>query len=232
MASKSKEFRIVVDGDGVDLYFKTPNHNELTMIDLEYRRIHSLALRHEVMSEAEARKQHKSMNAWSDEDEKELQQIGIQIAALEHAISNPADDAKPEQLDKCVAQISELRGKFLEKINTKTELFSNTAEGMATEQKMHKFVELCLLRVSDDRRFFDSMEQYEKFAEEHRDELSEIYKQAFFYEFGMPEDITANWPEVKYLKNRREALEKQAQEESEKTTEKKAKKRAKRPKTK
>jgi len=210
-----KVFKVTISETEKEFYFKNPSQEEMLALDLEYRKIFAKCLRAGVMSEAETKKLAEKSNAWSSEDEQQVSAFAIDIAALELVVKNEKGIYKEEDISKAVTDLSNKRSKMIEKINEKVGLFSNTAEGLANQQRMHKFAELCLVDNSDNSRFFDSCDSYKLFAENERDSLSEIYKNAYYFEYGEPSKLIEEWPEVKYLKDKVSALSEEAKKASE-----------------
>lgn len=198
--SKSNEFKVTTGEGDINLYFKRPNVDQLQVIDLEYRRIFTLAIKQKVMAEAEARKVYKSTGAWTQNDEEDLARNADDVAKLSRLLEEDKNSSKKNGL-KMVEKLAELRADLLRRISERTDLFYNTAEGLANEQRMHKFIELCCHRSNVKEKFFEGREDYRNFSVEYREVLSEIYKQAYYFEYGMPDDISDTWAEVKWLKN-------------------------------
>jgi hypothetical protein len=168
---KSNKFTVKIKDKEVDLYFKRPTHSELFEIDLIYRKVYSEALRAGVITDAEAGKTYKKTNAWTEEDEKQITNYTTQIVMEERKLEDEKKTKKEKE--KVIDNLIELRRKLMELITTKTQLFNNTAEGLASEQKMHKFIQLCCW-TEDDEKFFESEEHYQNFVSEHTDELADM----------------------------------------------------------
>lgn len=208
---KGKEFTIVIDGEETTLFFKRPTHAELLEIDMTYRKIYASAVRSGLMVEREAKNVFKGSGAWNKENEDSIRSISVQIALLEKTIND--DALKDEDRMKAVEKISALRAELFELIGERTNMFSNTAEGLANEQRMHKFAELCCFDKTTNQPYFNDYEAYQKFVSEHATELSEIYKQGYLFEYALPEDITESWSEIKYLKKVAERANKEEKQE-------------------
>lgn len=201
-----KEFKVTIDNKDVLLYFKHPTQEEIFKLDLVYRVAFANAMRQGVMCEAEARKVFKESGAWTSEDENKINMLTLKIAQLETIVkaflqgSNP-EEKNEDDINNMVTELMTLRNDHLTLIGTRTSLFRQTAEGAADEQRMHKFVELCCYRSEDEEKLFGSHDEYINFLMEQHDAESEIYKQAYMFEYGLPEDISAGWAEVEWLKH-------------------------------
>ena len=126
-------------------------------------------------------------------------EIGIFEQIVEEANNGESKLSRDDIMAK-VNSLTDLRNKLMNKIGLKVEIISQSAEGLANQQRMHKFTELCCVEANTNKRIFESASDYATFALNHRDVLSEIYKQAYFTEYGDPSRMSENWAEVKYLK--------------------------------
>jgi len=216
--AKANVFTVEIDNKNVDLYFKRPSQVELFEIDLTYRKIYSEALRHGVMTESEAKKLFKSSNAWTKEDEDKISDMSLRIANAQRVLEATKHQEKSGVLS-LITQITEMRNELVNHITQRTTMFSNTAEGIANEQRMHKVVELCLCQKEDNDHYFETTESYKKFVETHPDELSEIYKQAWLFEYSIPENTSESYPEIQVLREltEKEIAEAQAEEAAKQT---------------
>ena len=199
---KNKEFTIDIDGKAVKVYIKKPNYAETKEIDLQYRKIYSEAVRMGIMTKPEALKQHAKTGTWTNDDENIIMAMQIEIVDLEDKIKGDKK-LQDEDCEDIVLNLVQKRNAFLSKVNTKTELLASTAEEIATDQKIYRFVELCL-RKSDGSKFFENREAYEKFMEDYPDQFSYIFKMAYYFNFNVDDDFGATWPEVIWLKNKAE----------------------------
>jgi len=210
---KGKVFKVKVEDKEIELCFRGPTQEELLAIDLEYRKIFSHCLREGVACEAETKKIVHKNNVWTKDDEDSIGKTSVEIGLLENIAEDYLSGKTPEdeKTEKTFTALSEKRAQLMALIGQKVEIFSKTAEGLANEQKMHKFVQFCCIK-NDNSRFFNSHEEYVNFARENPDVLSEIYKQSYMYEYGNPLESMENWTEVKWVKKKLEQAEKQTQE--------------------
>ncbi len=200
MAPKvGKEFTVKMNDADVVLFFKRPNQEELFEIDLQYRKIYSEALRNGVMTEAEAKKLLKKNNSWGKEDEDRISSLAFDIAQNQRILEGFKDRPK-EQILELINKITGLRSDLFDLISQRTSMLTNAAEGIANEQRIHKLIEICLINKATEEPYFADMGQYKEFASSHVDELSQIYRQAWMFEYGATEDSMENYPEIKVLK--------------------------------
>jgi hypothetical protein len=217
MESKSREFTIKVNGQDTTVFFVRPTVSELMQIDMEYRRIYSEAVRTGIMAEAEARKIFRKSGAWDKSDEDKISNLSLAVA---QSLAQLTDKLSSEEGVKLATQINTMRGELMGLIGQRIELFANTAEGIANENRIHKLIELCCVRADTKEKFFDSRDGYELFVQSNKDTLSSIFREAYAFEYGQVEEAMAEWPEVKYLRNLAdvEAKKEAAKKEEEKET--------------
>lgn len=211
---KVKHFTIEIDNKNVELYFKPPTQDEVLQIDMEYRRIYSIAVRNDIITQAEAIKQYRKSGAWSKDDESEVADLMFNLTLLESVINDDKKDI--EERRKSAQDAASLRAELLDKMNVKTSLFDHTAESMAEKQKLHKFILLCTCNKEDDELYFSDGESYQNFLNENPDAGSELYREAYFYDYNLSQDISESWAEVKFLKDQaKEEIESEKEKEKE-----------------
>ena len=193
-----KIFKIKNKEKELSLYFKAPTHEEVMIIDMEYRKIYSIAVRNDVITKAEAIKQYKKSGAWTKEDDTEVGDLMLKLSLLETVIKDKNKD-KTERREAAL-KAANIRSDLLQKMDIRTSLFEHTAEYMAEQQKLHKFIILCTCKEEDDERLFDTKEEYQDFLNEYPVLGSSLYKEAYFYDYELPEDISESWAEVQFLR--------------------------------
>ena len=128
MAEK-KSFKLTTEDSELDLYFKPPTHEEVMLIDIEFRRIYSLAVRNDVITKAEAIKQYTKTGAWSKDDDNEVADTMLKLTLLESVIKDK--EKKLTERRDAALKAANLRSDLLQKMNVRTGLFDHTAESMA-----------------------------------------------------------------------------------------------------
>jgi hypothetical protein len=204
--SNGKEFSIKLDGKEYTVFIRRPNQQELFEIDLAYRKAMTQLLKAGVMTRFKAAKLFEVEETWTDQDEKELQNLSILIAQNANILDQDKDKNDHEDNMKIVNRITELRAKQLALIARKNSLFDNCAERQAEEQKMHAFARLCCTRKDTNHRLFDSDEQYQDFLTNNVESASIIFAETYSYEYGVDvHSISDEWSEVKYLNDTNKA---------------------------
>ncbi len=194
----------------MELYFLPPTHEELLAIDMEYRKIYSMAVRESVITNAEALKRYKTSGAWEKEDENSITDFIFKLKLLETVITDEKEDNKKRK--ESAFEATQVRADLLQKMNIRTGLFDHTAESMAEEQKIHKYILLCCRTVEDDERLFDSREEQQQFSNDNNEIMSTIYRKAYFFVYNLSDDISADWAEVQFMKTVADEIKKEAEE--------------------
>ena len=192
--------KIKIEGQEAEVKFGEPNQSQIFELDKFYRKIFSECIREGIMTEAEAKKRFNESGAWTKDEESQIQ-ILIQKIAFHSASLQTLTEINDESTD-IITAIQEDRAELFELIGRKTELLSNTAEGMANEQKVFKYISLCLCS-EDGTSLFSGQEELEKYSTENRDDFSEIVQEAYCLVYGIDndKDITEDWAEVQFLSN-------------------------------
>ncbi len=212
----SKEFPVTIDSRDVNLLFRRPDQEELFQLDKQYRRIFSEAIKEGIVTELQARKIFKENGTWTDDDTRKIREAGAALARLTmvlKAVENPED---PEAIELFL-NVTELRAQLNARLFEQQEAFSQTAEGLAAEQKMHLFIALCCIDKETDERYFESFDQYKLFVRTHPDQMAEIHKEAYFFEYRLPEDIAEDWGEIQFAKRFEKHVKDKAEQDARET---------------
>lgn len=215
--------KITIEGTKTEAKFAEPKQSQIFELDKFYRKIFSECIREGIMTEAEAKKRFNESGAWTKDEESQIQ-ILIQKIAFHSASLQTLTEINDESTD-IITAIQEDRAELFELIGRKTELLSNTAEGMANEQKVFKYISLCLCS-EDGTSLFSGQEELEKYSTENRDDFSEIVQEAYCLVYGIDndKDITEDWAEVQFLSNVSEDKEPKKKSPKKKSPKKKTQK--------
>lgn len=194
---QSRSFILEIENSEVSLCFRRPNQDDLFEVDKTYRKIYSAAILEGIMTEIQARRVHAESGTWTELHDREIREIAQNIAQLE-VVLRASDPTDPEAL-KLASNLNTLRAQMMSRIGDKQELFANTAEGLATEQKMHTFIERCCVYKDSGERFFTNLIAYKEFVADDPDQMSLIHKEAYFYEYRLPEEIARDWAEIEFV---------------------------------
>ena len=216
-----KTFKVKIGELDRELSFKAPGQKDLFSMDLEYRRIYAEALRAGAMTEAEAKASFEKSGAWTKEKAKKIDAIAIQVALLEKQLEATPDKERTKK-EKIATDLLESRAEMFELVAQRTSLFDSTAEQFASDQRLHKFIQLCCKDVKDQNIIFEKEFNYETFITEHPDAMTEIYKQAYYFDLDFDESTAGkDWAEVEYLRELNMEEDKKATATKKKTARKK-----------
>lgn len=191
-----------------------PSQSQIFELDKFYRKVFSECIREGIMTEAEAKKRFEESGAWTKSDESEIQKL-MNLVAFDSAMLSQREDLDDDTAD-LIEKIQQNRSNLFELISRKTELLSNTAEGMSNEQKVFQYMLLCL-RDEDGKRVFLSKEEIEEFSKTNPEELSVLAENAYAKVYGIEEDrdITEDWAEVRFMSKMSDKQEEKEEESSE-----------------
>lgn len=191
-----------------------PSQSQIFELDKFYRKVFSECIREGIMTEAEAKKRFEESGAWTKSDESEIQKL-MNLVAFDSAMLSQREDLDDDTAD-LIEKIQQNRSSLFELISRKTELLSNTAEGMSNEQKVFQYMLLCL-RDEDGKRVFLSKEEIEEFSKTNPEELSVLAENAYAKVYGIEEDrdITEDWAEVRFMSKMSDKQEEKEEESSE-----------------
>lgn len=206
MAKKlSNTFEVQLDGseETKKFAFKYANYKEVMALDLEYRRAFSEAVRNGVMTNAESIKAMRKTGAWTDEDDAEINQAVLELADLEVKLTDRK--GTDDELDEISRTLTKKRNDILITMNKKSELFENTAEGVADQCRVYKMIYYCL--VDDDgSKVFSSEDEFEEFTEKYPVAISFMYRKAYFFQYNINERGADDWAEVQYMREKAKKL--------------------------
>lgn len=191
---------ININGESLDVKFAEPNQSQIFELDRFYRKIFSECIREGIMTEAEAKKRFDSSGAWTEADDSEIQVLIQKLAFNSSKLTEMSE--LNEEATELIEKIQKDRSRMFDLISSKTELLSNTAEGMANEQKVFKYISLCLCN-EEGKSLFAGQEDLEQYAADNRDDFSELVQKAYaiVYDIDSDRDITEDWAEVQFFSN-------------------------------
>ncbi len=189
---------IIINGESLEVKLVSPKQSQVFELDKFYRMIFSECIRGGIMSEAEAKKRHEESGAWTKEDDKRIEDL-IKMIAFNSARLSDHAELTEDTADIC-ASIQDDRSTMFDLISRRTDLMSNTAEGMANEQRVFKYVSLCLC-TEEGYPIFSTEKELEDFSESDPEGFSSVMTNAYAEIYGLDKDanITEGWAEVEFL---------------------------------
>lgn len=211
-----KQFKVTLDGteDERTYSFKRANYKVVMALDMEYRKAFSASVRAGIMTTAEAAKQMQESGAWTDKENQDVAEQMVEISTMEDDLRTRQKDpeADRKEMDELAKTLVRTRHEVYSKINEKSNLFENTAEGVADQHRTYKFIYFCLVDEKG-TAVFDNEEELEEFTEKYPEAISFIYRNAYFHHYGLDENISATWAETEYYKQREEEIKEDLQKE-------------------
>lgn len=199
---KLKETITTADKEGnelkVDILYPTAAiENEA---QLEYLRKWNALVKAGIMVGAVLEPQLKKQGLWDDEKQKELDNIDEQLESNKIKLKTAKDGDKrltKEEGRAIALQMRRLRADRVNLLSNTTQYRQNTAEGQAENYRFHKLVSLCVVRNSDRKPIFSSVDDYlnrsdEKVAIDSATKLAEM-------RYGVSDDWEKDLPENKFL---------------------------------
>lgn len=172
-----------------------PTQEQLLKMDMEFRQAFSTAVREGLMTEFEAKRVFEKNGTWTDEHDKELTALQMDIVHLEIDLEKTEDGKVGREI---AFKIMDKRNKLLEMINYKSRLFSaQTVEGYAESIKIAALAYLCIIDHKDQLVFPTK----EAFCANSDTELSAIcYSKAMMANAGLnEEDLKVKFSERDWL---------------------------------
>lgn len=194
-----------VNGNEVVLRFNKPSQKVLSDGDFVYRQHFSKALRNGILTNAEAFKIMKTNGIWTDEHEKEVEDLRGKIKELETSFENPG--LSNDEGLKLVDQIKELRLKLNELNSQYTSITDNTAENIANEYRLQFFAANCVVYNDNGRKVFKDLEDFISRGLEKI--TSDSYREALIANFeqiigvSLSSDLNSELAENKWLSSRK-----------------------------
>lgn len=204
-----------INGETVQAKFSEPNQSQVFELDKFYRKVFSECIREGILTESEATKRYQDTGAWTKEDDQKVNNL-IQSVAFNSILLSEEDELTDQAAD-LVTKIQADRNSMLEMLGRKTDMFSNTSEGMANEQRVYRFVSLCLCS-EDGMVLFGSEKELEDFAQNEKESFDLVMRNAYskVYNVDMEDtELTRGWAEVEFLKKIAEKTESSEEETSE-----------------
>lgn len=207
------EDRIFISKDeqdnDIELRFKSLNQVILTKGDFVYRENFSKAIRAGIMTNAEANKLLRDRNIWTEEQERELVDLQIELAQLEDKlIKIKKRDAESLGIFN---KIKEVRRSIADINSIRSSVVDNTAESVAAEMRTQFYASECTVYNNSGKKVFRDMKDFlmrldEKVAlDAYRQALINNYERALGIDINNLED--SKLPEDEWLDKLKEVDE-------------------------
>ena len=134
-------------------------------------------------------------------------------------------DEFTEESREMLAEMLDARSSLTAMVGEKIELFRQTAEGTASQERMFLFMRMASVDENGNQ-IFETNEDLENFSEENPEDFGKMLTSAYLYNQGMDEgkDFTEDWEEVSFIERanakEQELFEKKKKEEEAKAAKK------------
>lgn len=191
--------KIKINEKEVEYSFKDLSQRDTFELDKYYKQIFGQCIKAGLMTERQASRLYKKNGAWGQEEEDRITSLAISLNEMSDKIKD-FDDINDEST-KVMSDMIEKRSELTSLIAEKMELFRQTAEGMASQERMYLFIRIAAVDAGKNY-IFETDEDLEKFSSNNPVDFEKILTSAYLHSQGLDqnEDITEEWEEMKFLK--------------------------------
>lgn len=193
---KQKEFKSAdKEGNELRLFVKMPDAKILSKAENVRLRTYAEALKDKVIVEKRLEEYLREQGVWGEEQEDLFQELSKKIMKLEYDLNKGGitkSEAKQKALDLRDARL-ELR----ELIRERLQFQANTAEGVSENKKFHFLVSECTYNYLDQKKVFESLEDYEESDEPYAYDAAANLNDLLY---GQPAQLDEGLVETKFLK--------------------------------
>lgn len=219
--------KISIDGKEVVFDFKEVSQREMFELDKYYRQIFGECIKAGLMTEKQAARLYEKNGSWGKEQEQEIAKAAMRLNELSEKIKE--FDEFNDDSKKIMSEMITLRADLTSLVGEKIELFRQTAEGTANQERILLFIRIAT--VGEDKKpLFDTNEDLETYSFENQEDFGKLVTSAYLSQQGMDKDrdLTDDWEEVQFLNRANKKEEEKAKKE---TTKKASKPRTNKAKT-
>jgi len=203
--------KIKINEKEVEYSFKELSQRDTFELDKYYKQIFGQCIKAGLMTERQASRLYKKNGAWGQEEEDKITSLAISLNEMSDKIKD-FDDINDEST-KIMSDMIEKRSELTSLIAEKMELFRQTAEGMASQERMYLFIRIAAVDAGKNS-IFETDEDLEKFSSNNPVDFEKILTSAYLHSQGLDqnEDITEEWEEMKFIKRVNEKEEEQEEQ--------------------
>lgn len=210
-------------GEELVLVFKRPSQSILTRSELVYREKYSEAFRKGLLLNAEVVKMMKERGLWDSSKEEEADEMRDKINQLEEKLKDPGLDNTDGQ--KICDELVQLRLELMNHNRMLTSVTDNTVESVANEERNQFLTAECVYNHKTGQKVYKDIEDFKSKLDEQStiDSYRETVIASLEVVMGrdLSSDLTDEYAENKWLKERglvsedEDEAESKAEEESE-----------------
>lgn len=196
MSTKTKTFKIEIDGKETEFVVRTPSLAEQREGQKVYNQSFSDAVKAKAIVRARMDDLLEEQGLWDATKQKKLTDLQQIILDNERALAKGGIPLK--RAKELAMEMKDVRVKIRELISDKTSLDNHSAEGQADNARFNYLVSVCLVYNETKQPYFKSLEDYLGRSNEPVAILAAQHLANMLY--GLDNDYEQNLPENKFLK--------------------------------
>jgi len=202
------ENKISINGELSDFSFKDITQREIFELDRYYRKIFGECIKLGLMTEKQAARLYEKNGSWCKEQEQEVARLAMELNDLSEKIKT--FDKFNDESKEVMAKMITARADLTSLIGEKMELFRQTAEGTANQERVFLYIRVATVDENG-KNVFDTNEDLEKYSFDNPDDFGKILTAAYLAQHGFDKDrdLTDDWEEILFLNRAHELEEKE-----------------------
>lgn len=153
-----KDFKVKVGDEEVEFTIKNPTLEDQREAKKTYNQAFNDAILSGSVVRAKIDELLKKQGLWDDEKQAEFSLLQSEIGLREQQLKKGGIPLK--RAKEVAFELQDLRTKLRELISVRTQLDNHSAEGQADNAQFNYLVSACVIRKSDNSRYFASLEDY------------------------------------------------------------------------
>jgi hypothetical protein len=196
MSTKTKIFKVEIDGKDVEFIIRTPSLSEQREGQKVYNQSFSDAVKAKAIVRARMDDLLEEQGLWDSSKQKRLTELQQIVLDNERALAKGGIPLKKAK--ELAMEMKNTRLKIRELIADKTSLDNHSAEGQADNARFNYLVSVCLVYNETKQPYFKNLEDYLSRSNEPVAILAAQHLANMLY--GLDNDYEKNLPENKFLK--------------------------------
>jgi hypothetical protein len=196
MSTKTKTFKVELDGKDVEFIIRTPSLSEQREGQKVYNQSFSDAVKAKAIVRARMDDLLEEQGLWDSSKQKRLTELQQIVLDNERALAKGGIPLKKAK--ELAMEMKNTRLKIRELIADKTSLDNHSAEGQADNARFNYLVSVCLVYNETKQPYFKNLEDYLSRSNEPVAILAAQHLANMLY--GLDNDYEKNLPENKFLK--------------------------------
>lgn len=153
-----KDFKVKIGDEEVEFTIKNPTLEDQREAKKTYNQAFNDAILSGSVVRAKIDELLKRQGLWDDEKQAEFSLLQSEIGLREQQLKKGGIPLK--RAKEVAFELQDFRSKLRELISSRTQLDNHSAEGQADNAQFNYLVSACVIRKSDNSRYFSSLEDY------------------------------------------------------------------------